>query len=387
MSIEDRELRIEDCRAAIFYPQSSIRYVLFSFLSFLLMIAFATAEVRVEKQKLKLSLEYENYVDLASNEILTTGIKATYLLKATGSLTRSAYWTLDLQSGAKTNFDRTFTVGNLSPLVWSNRLLARTYFPIGKFNFGGGFYYRNKWMANSSDPDLFVDVFGGVGFTELAGNIQAAYSFTPDWEILVSAQKSRQRFEDYPLSDSDSTGGYARLSHNFEKARLSFEARIRSVDFRRPVFSVQEPTHFPIEFLGQELQHDDFYEAGVNVEFMRPFYLSAGYYYQDNNSNNSGFSYTNHRITLLIGTELSEQFHFQAYGILQNQNFADTSAFLQVPVLLEESENNTMAASLTRILGKSHEIELGVQRLSYNSSFAELDTAKYILYVAYNYRF
>jgi hypothetical protein len=346
----------------------------------------ARAEVQIEKQKLKLSLEYENYVDLSSNEILTTGIKATYLLKASGSLTKTAYWTLDLQSGAKTNFERTFSVGNLSPLVWSNRLLARTYFPVGKFNFGGGFYYRNKWMANSSDPDLFVDVFGGVGFTELAGNVQAIYAFAPDWEFMVSGQKSQQRFEDYPLSDSDATGGYARLSHNFQKARLSFEARIRSVDFRRPVFPSTTPT---ISFPNQlpELQHDDFYEAGVSVEFMRPFYLFGGYYYQDNNSNNSGFSYINHRISLVIGTELSEHFHFQAYGILQNQDFADTSAFLLVPVLLEESENNTMAASLTKIIGRSQEVEIGLQYLSYNSSFSELDTSKYILYVAYNYRF
>src|SRR5262245_39300649 len=240
-------------------------------LCFLLLMTFVlpvAAEVQIEKQKLKLSLEYENYVDLESNEILTTGIKATYLLKASGSLIKSSYWTLDLQSGAKTNFDRSFTVGNLSPLVWSNRVVARTYFPTGKFTFGGGFYYRNKWMADSSDPDLFVDVFGGVGFTELAGNIQASYAFSKDWEILFSGQKSRERFEDYPLSDSDSTGGYARLSHSFKKARLSFEARMRSTDFRRPIFSSPQPVTSSIDVIGPELQHDDFYEAGVNIEFM-----------------------------------------------------------------------------------------------------------------------
>lgn len=359
-------------------------------LGFFLLLMFVlpgAAEVRIEKQKLKLSLEYENYVDLESNEILTTGIKATYLLKASGSLINSSYWTLDLQSGAKTNFDRSFTVGNLSPLVWSNRVIGRTYFPVGKLTLGGGFYYRNKWMADSSDPDLFVDVFGGVGFTEVAGNIQATYSFSPDWEILFSGQKSRERFEDYPLSDSDSTGGYARLSHNFVKARLSFEARVRSTDFRRPVFSTPQPVTSSAEIIGPAFQHDDFYEAGVNVEFMSPFYLSAGYYYQDNNSNNSGFSYINNRITIVIGTELSEHFHFQAYGILQNQDFADSSAFLPVPVLLEESENNTMAASLTKTIGGSQEVEIGLQYLSYNSSFSELDTSKYILYAAYNYRF
>lgn len=366
-----------------------IEKTILCFLTLIALVAPVAAEVHVEKQKLKLSLEYENYVDLSSNEILTTGIKATYLLKATGSLIKSSYWTLDLQSGAKSNFDRTFTVGNLSPLVWSNRLVGRTYFPAGKLTLGAGFYYRNKWMANSSDPDLFVDVFGGVGFTEFAGNIQASYLFTPTWELLVSGQKSQERFEDYPLSDSDSTGGYARLSHNFEKARLSFEARVRSTDFRRPVFSSPQPVTSTnsLEVIGPALQHDDFYEAGVNVEFMSPFYLSAGYYYQDNNSNNSGFSYINNRITILIGTELSEHFHFQAYGILQNQDFADNSAFLPVPVLLEESENNTMAASLSKIIGKSQEVEIGLQYLSYNSSFSELDTNKYILYVAYNYRF
>jgi len=372
LKIEDRRLRI-------------VKTVL-CFLALITLAASVSADVQIEKQKLKLSLEYENYVDLDSNEILTTGIKATYLLKASGSLINSSYWTLDLQSGAKTNFDRSFTVGNLSPLVWSNRVVGRTYFPAGKFTFGGGFYYRNKWMADSSDPDLFVDVFGGVGFTELAGNIQASYAFSPSWEILFSGQTSRERFEDYPLSDSDSTGGYARLSHSFQNARLSFEARVRSTDFRRPIFSTPRPVTSSIE-IGPQLQHDDFYEAGVNVEFMRPFYLSAGYYYQDNNSNNSGFSYVNNRITILIGTELSEHFHFQAYGILQNQDFADNSVFLPVPVLLEESENNTMAASLTKTIGSSQEVEIGLQYLSYNSSFSELDTSKYILYVAYNYRF
>ena len=49
--------------------------------------------------------------------------------------------------------------------------------------------------------------------------------------------------------------------------------------------------------------------------------------------------------------------------------------------------SNTMAASLTRTINEKNEIEIGFQRLTHNSSFPELDASKYILFLAYNYRF
>jgi hypothetical protein len=355
-------------------------------LLFLLTVSPVAAEVQfeVEKQKLKLSLEYENYVDFVSNEVRTSGIKATYLLRTKGPIAGDAYWTFDLQSGVKTNFDRTFESGTLSPLTWSNRLFLRTYIPAGPFYFSGGFYYRNKWLANSDDPDLFVDIFGGVGFADVGGHVQAGLTISPNWDVAMTVHKSKQTYDRFPLSNTDTEAATARLSRNFSKARVSLEYRLRSIDYRRPVVgdvvTIQEP--FEIQ-----LQHDSLHEIGINVEAMKPFYVSASYFYQDNNSNNPGFSYTNNRITLLIGTQLSDDYHFQAYGILQNQSFAEPSSIFQVPVVLDENENNTMAASLIRSFNSSQEIELGIQRLSYNSSYVELDTSKYILYVAYNYRF
>jgi hypothetical protein len=345
----------------------------------------AEVPLEIEKQKLKLSLEYENYIDPLTNEIRTTGIKATYLLKTRGPLAGDAYWSVDLQTGVKTNFDRTFSVGNLSPLIWSNRLNARAVVPAGPFFFIGGFYFRNKWLANSDDPDLFVDIFGGVGFTDVAGSFQAGFSIGPDWEFSVIGQKGQERYDRFPLSNTDADAGSARLSRTFSKVRTSLEYRVRSIDYKRPI--IDDDVVFPIDVAGQELQHDLLHEVGLGVEILKPFYVAATYFYQDNNSNNPGFSYTNNRLSLLIGTQLNDHYHFQAYGILQNQSFADPTSILQVPVLLDEYENNTMAASLIRMFDPSHEIELGFQRLSYNSSYAQLDTSKYILYVAYNYRF
>jgi hypothetical protein len=167
---------------------------------------------------------------------------------------------------------------------------------------------------------------------------------------------------------------------------VSLEYRARLVDYNRPVID-DDIIVIPFAETIPVFQHDLLREAGVNLEILKPFYVSASYFYQDNNSNNPGFSYTNNRMTILIGTALSDDWHFQAYGILQNQSFADPSSIFQVPVILDENENNTMAASLIRSIRTSQEIELGVQRLSYNSSYAQLDTSKFILYVAFNFRF
>ncbi len=300
----------------------------------IILVSPVTAEVplQVEKQKLKLSLEYENYVDFVSNEVRTTGIKGTYLLKAKGPIAGDSYWTIDLQSGIKTNFDRTFVSGNLSPLIWSNRVNVRTFIPAGAFFFSGGFYYRNKWLANADDPDLFVDIFGGVGFSDLAGNFQAGFTMSQAWDFAVSAHKSQQRYDRFQLSNTDTEAASARLSRNFSKVRVGLEYRVRSIDYRRPVIP-DDTIAFPVDPTGIELQHDSLNEIGFHVEVMKPFYISASYFYQDNNSNNPGFSYTNNRVTLLVGTQLSDDYHFQAYGILQNQSFADPSSFFQVPVV------------------------------------------------------
>lgn len=328
-----------------------------------------------EKQKLKLSLEYENYQNVQGSEIRTTGLKATYLLKARGALTEKLQYTLDYQTGVKTNFYREFQAGELSPLIWSNRFLVNTSIPAGRFILGGSFYFRNKWLADVTENE-FIDIFGGVGFRELTGSVHVSRAITRSWSVTASVQKSDLNFEEFPLSNSNWLGASVRVSNQLSKCRLNFDYRTRNVDFNRPVSSSM-----------QELQSDQFQEIGASIEFSRPFYFAGGYFYQNNDSNNPGFSYHNNRVTLLIGTELSRDFHLQAYGIIQTQTFLEAVGDLQFPLLLEENDSNTMAASLVRTLSDSRELEFGIQRLTNNSPFPELDASKYVIYAAFNFRF
>ncbi len=331
-----------------------------------------------EKQKLKLSLEYENYRNVQGSEIRTTGLKATYLVKARGVLAEKIQYSLNYQTGVKTNFYRKFEAGELSPLIWSNRFVINSSIPVDRFYLGGSFTYRNKWLANVEGNE-FIDIFGGVGFREVLGTAYAGWSVTPNWEVSASVQKSDLNFAEFPLSNSNWLGASFRVSKALSKYKLNFDYGFRNVDFNRPVL--------PVSSVNPELQTDRFQEIGASVEFSQPFYFSGGYFYQDNNSNNPGFSYHNNRVTLLIGTELSHDFHLQAYGIVQQQTFLGVVEDLQFPLLLEENDSNTMAASLVRTLSDSRELEFGVQRLTNHSPFPELDASKYILYAAFNYRF
>lgn len=340
----------------------------------------------VEKQKLKLSLEYENFLGTRS-EVSTTGLKATYLLKAKGNIAGKAFLNFDFQTRAKRNFARDFIGGELSPLIWSNRMTTSVTVPVKDFYVGGSFYFRNKWLAGVESGKQFIDLFGGQGFREMTGSIRAGYVLSPRWEISASAQKSDLTFAQFPLSNSQWQGVSIRLTHKIRDIKVNVDYRIRNVDYNRPVFSifpvvVVDPFSFPLPE-----QKDRFSEVGANIEFFNHVYFSGGYSYQNNDSNNPGFGYKNHRINVLIGTELTGDIHLQAYGIIQRQDFLGGNAELEFPVLLEESENNTMAASLIKTLGNSREIEFGFQRLTNNSSFSQLDLSKYILYVAYNYRF
>jgi len=349
------------------------RFLLLLLLHSLPLCAFG---FQLEKQKLKLALEYENYQSIQGSEIRTTGLEATYLLKARGALAEKIHYTLDYQTGVKTNFYRDFQAGELSPLIWSNRFVINASVPVDRLYFGGSFYFRNKWLAEVEE-NQFIDIFGGVGFRELAGSGYAGWQITRKWDISASIQKSDLNFAEFPLSNSNWIGASVRISNKLSQCKLNLEYRLRNVDYNRPVFP----------FSVRELQKDHFQEIGASVEFLRPFYFSGGYSYQDNDSNNPGFSYFNHRVTLLIGTELTHDFHLQAYGIVQRQTFLEAVGELQFPLLLEENANNTMAASLVRTLSESRELEFGVQRFSYNSPFAELDASKYILYAAFNFRF
>src|SRR3954462_5414651 len=106
-------------------------------LIFLLPHSFVIAgDIQFDKQKLKLSLEEETFVDEVGDEVRTPGIKATYLLKAHSDIKKKLFWNLDLQSGLKTNLDTTFNVGDLSRFIVSNRINLQGTVPIGRFYVG-----------------------------------------------------------------------------------------------------------------------------------------------------------------------------------------------------------------------------------------------------------
>lgn len=339
------------------------------------------SDFQLEKQKLKLSLEYENFIDINGNKISTSGLKAAYLLRALGDIQKKAYYSIDVQAGAKTNYPRQFQSGNLSPLTLSNRTAASITVPIKKFYAGGLFYYRIKWLASTTNE--FIDVFGGEGYREVVGGVKAGYMFSPKWELSGGVQTSDVNFADFPLSNYNWLGGNVRLARKIGNISLNVDYRTRNVDYARPVFS-----DGPIIFPGPlELQRDQFWEIGAGVEMSRSVFVAGGYWYQQNESNNPGFDYTNHEIRLVFGRELGKGFHFQAYGIIRSQDFPNPATDLPFPVLLEEAENNTMVFSLVKVLSNSRELEVGFQRLHNDSSFSELDVSKNVLYGAYAFRF
>jgi hypothetical protein len=335
--------------------------------------AFA-GEFQLEKQKLKFSLEYESFVDAFRNEVITPGLKANYLLKGKGKVGNSALFHFDYQTGLKTNLETSFQSGELAKFLWSNRLNTSLTIPFGRCYAGTNFFLRHKWVSESSNQ--FVDIFGGLGFRDVQGRIYFGVFPYANWEVVASALVSDVNFNHFVDSDSKSKGASVRVSRRLQHVKINLDYRIKKIDYNRPVFLTSPETK----------QQDDFEEIGVLVELLQPFYFSGGYFYQTNDSNNPGFAYTNHRFTFLVGTDLGGDFHLQAYGIAQRQDF-DQPGSLTVPVILEDSEYDTLGASLVRTLNDSTELEIGAQRLNHNSSFRELDASKFILFAALNYRF
>lgn len=368
------------------FRAAAMRFPVFAMILFQSVLAVA-GDFQVEKQKLKFSFEYENFVDEIGNEVRTPGIKATYLLKTNATLAKKLTWSMDLQTGLKTNLDTTFQSGDLSRATWSNRANLQASVPIGRFYLGGGFYFRNKWLSEVPRSQQFVDIFGGVGFRESSGTIQGGVALTQLWDLSGALQYSDLRFAEYPLSNSNWSGGNVRLSRKFNHFRVNTFYRARNVDYNRPVFLQPVPFIPFTATIAGDLQHDRFREGGAGIEFSRPFYFAGTYSYQVNNSNNPGFSYHNHQISLLVGTELSHNWYVQAYGIVQRFSFLEEDGFLPFPLLVGENDDNNMAASLVRTLGSSTELEFGIQYLTHSSSFAQLNASKTILYAAYNYRF
>ncbi len=352
--------------------------ILFFFLSAILASSQLSAgDFQLEKQKLKFSFEYESFIDPFRNEVITPGLKANYLLKGKSKVGKSAILHFDYQTGLKTNLETSFQSGELAKLLWSNRLNTSFTIPFGKFYAGANLFLRHKWVSESSNQ--FVDIFGGLGFRDVQSGIYFGVFPYPNWEVSVSALASDVNFNHFEDSNSASKGGSVRVSRRFQRTKINLDYRIKKIKYNRPVF-------FETIDLAELEQRDDFQEIGVIAELLHPFYISGGYSYQVNDSNNPGFSYTNHRFSLLVGTDLGEVFHLQAYGIAQRQDF-ERSGPLILPVFLEDSDYATMGLSLTRTINDSLEVEAGGQRLNHNSSFRELDASKFILFAALNYRF
>ena len=344
------------------------------------------SEFTLEKQKLKLSFEYESFVDAFRNEVLTPGLKANYLFKGKGKLGSNVLYQIEYQTGAKTNLETTFQSGKLASFLWSNRFNTSVTIPFGKCYAGSNFFLRHKFVSESANQ--FVDIFGGLGFRDLEGSAYFGFFPLQDWEVIASANISDVNFKEFLESDSRSKGASLRISRRLDRMKINLDYRYKKIDYDRPVFINSDfGTVFPVDQFGHFVQQkDDFQEVGLLFEFLRPFYFSGGYSYQINNSNNPGFSYRNHRLNFLVGTDLGDLFHLQAYGIAQRQNF-DQSGPLQVPIFLDDSDYDTMGVSLVRSWNKSSELEFGLQRLSHNSAFRELDASKFVLFAALNYRF
>ena len=333
------------------------------------------SDFQLEKQKLKFSFEYESFIDSFGNEVITPGLKANYLLKGKSKVGKSALLHFDYQTGLKTNLHTSFDSGELARLLWSNRLNASFTIPFGKCYAGTNVFIRHKWVSESSNQ--FVDIFGGLGFRDLQGGFYFGVFPYPNWEVIASAFASDVDFVHFEDSNSTSKGGSVRVSRRLQRMKVNFDYRIKKIHFNRPVLEFPE---------GEVDQKDDFQEVGVTVELLNPFYISGGYSYQTNDSNNPGFSYRNHRFSLLVGTDFGEDFHLQAYGIAQRQDF-EQSGPLILPVFLEDADYDTMGVSLIRTISDSMELEVGAQRLNHNSSFRELDASKFILFGALNFRF
>src|SRR3989304_7030441 len=80
------------------------------------------SDFTIEKQKPKISLEYQNFIDFNGNEISTSGLEATYLFKAKADIRKLVFLNVDYQTGIQANFDRHSVYGELPPWTWSNRL-------------------------------------------------------------------------------------------------------------------------------------------------------------------------------------------------------------------------------------------------------------------------
>lgn len=341
----------------------------------------------IEKQKAKLALEYENLSGTKGEKVSLSGFQLNYLVKGKGNFRSRAFLNFDLQSGAKLNAINNFPAGELSPFILSNRASTMLTVPLKKLYLSGGVAFRNKWFKNAGQKNQFIDVFGGEGFREKAYSVQAAYQFDPVWEVAMIAEKSDLNFKDFPDSNSHERAISLRGSRKWSDLKFNLLFTKRQIQYDRFISRGVIPTIFPVTTDNEIVQKDRFWELGASVELLSSLYLVGGYSYQMNRSNNGGFSYKNHRVSLLFSKELTHSVYFQAFGIVQSQDFVEEDLSLPGTILLEENQYNSMAASLVKSLNATSEIELGFQKFSNDSSFRELNASKYIVYCAYNYRF
>ncbi len=103
-------------------------------------------------------------------------------------------------------------------------------------------------------------------------------------------------------------------------------------------------------------QHADrLISGGVRCELHKLGQWALGYLYEENESNSYGYSYAQHRVSLLAGVRLSRGLLLRTYALLQRKRYTDPAApALPVGLDTEREQSNVWVVDLSRPLGNRY---------------------------------
>ena len=296
----------------------------------------------------------------------------------------SALTTLNYNIGYKAHHrlggDSSMVAGD----VLVNRLGADSRRALNKnwsWGFAGEFKVRNVYRKNE------LNLLSEEGYSRGTGQLsltRRALAGLADMSLEYRAT----------FCDFETFHNFDYVSHSpgvrFRRRLGSFSAASMAYTFTRRTFerTISVPGEDGDLVSVDERQLDNLHQFEIAVNYARGMLLNFSWSLLRNSSNNYGFSYWNHRFTLLFADRLPGKVFLNAYLFFELKRYSDATGLpLLVDILTEENDNNGAVVKLSRELGASLEASLTAAIYRNESSIRELNFRKSVISSALTVRF
>ncbi len=204
--------------------------------------------------------------------------------------------------------------------------------------FGFNFQWRSK-----------IFIFEPIDYAFLSSNFYTRVELPLQVSLFLFYQPQSLNYRASMFYDFHGAEIGVALSKNFSR-HLLLEANLsrNQLNYKREIYKLTAPNQL---FYLNEKQRDELLVFSLQASYLSFFLAKFGYFYEDNASNNFGFSYQKHNWVLNFSKKFFSHYLVQFYLTFQNKKYNDLfGPFFQMQLDTEKEDNNFFIFDISRSL-------------------------------------